>query len=40
MEENLDKLVLENTAQFELYHDVIHENNSNIEKMRDDLGNV
>lgn len=40
MEDNLDKLVFENVAQFDQYQDIVHENNLNIDKMRDDLNKV
>ena len=38
MEEYLDRLVFENMTQFELYQDTVKDNNSNMNKMRDDLG--
>ena len=38
MEEYLDRLVFENMTQFELYQDTVKDNNTNMNKMRDDLG--
>lgn len=38
MEEYLDRLVFENMTQFELYQDTVKDNNTNMSKMRDDLG--
>ena len=38
MQEYLDKLIFENMTQFELYQDTVKDNNLNLNKMRDDLG--
>jgi cell division septum initiation protein DivIVA len=38
MQEYLDKLIFENMTQFELYQDTVKDNNINLNKMRDDLG--
>jgi len=40
MESNLEILVVDNIGSFEMYHDVIHDNNNNIQKIREDLGLV
>lgn len=40
MEYTIEKIVFENVDQFDQYQEVIHENNVNIHKIREDLGNV
>jgi len=40
MESCLDTLVTENINQYDMYQDCIHENNNNIQKIREDLGTV
>jgi len=36
----LENLVSENMNQYEQYQEAVAENNVNIDKLRDDLGNV
>lgn len=40
MEDNLDKIVFENVEQFESFHEIIQENISNINLIRNDLSSV
>ena len=40
MEDNIDKIMDENLNTFDQYQEVVSSNNKNIDKMREDLGNV
>ena len=40
MEDNLDKIVKENTRQFDHYQGIINSNNQSIGSLRQDLGRV
>ena len=40
MEDNIDKIVEDNMRTFDQYQEVVASNNQNIDKMREDLGNV
>lgn len=40
MEEYIEEIIEHNMKQFNMYQTVIHENNENIYKIREDLGSV
>ena len=40
LEYNIETVPLDNSQQFELYQDIVHQNNLNTDKMIEDLRNV